>query len=272
MRSVPLPLQEVLRAEDARGFRDSHTPRSITLPVPDREAEAGYTALQADVLRYRANPRHATYQYNRDTPRTEGLLSVNASVMLKLCVPKRQANPPNPSQPVYLSPQEEHHCMIVSITDTVLTVEAPKAAATPSWLRQWLQRLHAGPTKEEEETSLRRNAFIYLWLHNLYIAVAVYVALPKVGLYRYYEVERRGARYTPSADLENREKARVALTIMYFVTLVFTHLYLPELWLLWWCSAWMMRLYAAFDTGVQGRRWGIILFAISAAWYYLSTA
>ena len=250
LSSQPIALAEVLRQnrvftrQATTDFR-STAPGSqdvlaapLRLRVNESAASAAYTQLTEDVLRHRRRA-WTTMEYHRDDRDAGGLLVVNASVFLQLCAGRTA-------------------CTVVSITDALLTVEAPKAALpAASWLRRVL-RLKGASTGTVatldtlSSASVRRSSPIALavQLHHLFMSYLCHELLPLLGVVTLDGVARRSSSSSSRGSVsstdsfkEDQQRAHVAYTVMAFIFLFFSYAYAPVIWTTLCLLIWALSLY-----------------------------
>ncbi|KAK7195086.1 hypothetical protein NESM_000431700 [Novymonas esmeraldas] len=255
LSSTPVELEEVLRQNRAFSRRAGGSAAAVlaaplVLNVDQAAADAGYTQLADDVLRRR---RHAqtTLEYHRDDRYADGRLAVNASVFLKVCVRETGRVDSGAAS-----------CTVVSITDALLAVEAPRQPAPPptSWARRLLGRA-ATPASAvdiaDPATASASPVSLSVMLHHALMTALTHELLPALGVV--VVAAPAGAALDTSASLlEEQRRAHIAFTVMAFVAFFAAYAYTPTMaWVGLCVVVWMLSLY-------HGGRPGLVL--LFAAW------
>ncbi|KPA76136.1 putative mitochondrial hypothetical protein [Leptomonas pyrrhocoris] len=217
-------------------FEPSVAAAPLRLRVADSAAGAAYTRLTDDVLRHR---RHAwtTMEYHRDDRDADGLLVVNASVFLKVCAGGGGGAGPAA-------------CTVVSIADSLLTVEPPRAAA-PQWA-SWPRRmfgLGSQAATAERSTALRASPLSpFVLLHHAFMTYLCYELIPLLGIVTLKENTgggSRGSASTSESFTADQQRAHVAYTAMTLVFLFFSYAYVPVVWVMLCLTIWSLSLYCS---------------------------
>ncbi|GET87604.1 hypothetical protein, conserved [Leishmania tarentolae] len=260
LSSTPAEVADVLRQNHVYtrrvGTNDGQTTLAapLILNVSQSAVDAAYTQLADDTLRRR---RHAqtTLEYHRDERYAGGQLVVNASIFLKVCTKKAREVGDGAAS-----------CMVVSITDALLTVEAPRAAMTSaSWTRWLLGRggegtgagsttmdaFHAASPSPVSPTVLLYHVFMAFLVHELLPLLGVVVVVAPPGT----------ASALSDSLLEDQRRAHVAFTIMAFLLFVLVYAYgPPTAWLGLSAAVWSLSLY-------YSRRAELVLVFVASAVY-----
>jgi hypothetical protein len=249
LSSEPVPLVDVLTQNRAATHQASSSASlastrlwtgqnvlaaPLQLHVSESVAGAAYTRLAEDVLRHR---RHAwaMMEYHRNNRDAGGVLVVNASVFLKVCA-------------------DQTACTVVSITDALLAVEAPKVVArSTSWLRRALGRRSSTtatgtPSSGGAAASARRLLSISCLLHHASMTYLCYELLPLLGLAtpdRNARHDRGGRRSAPSSGTlaGTQPRAGVRYAALAFLLLLLSYKYAPVLWVGLCLAIWSLSLY-----------------------------
>ncbi|CBZ25403.1 conserved hypothetical protein [Leishmania mexicana MHOM/GT/2001/U1103] len=243
LSSTPAELADVLRQNHAHTRRVGASAGQTTLAAPlvlsvnQTAVDAAYTQLAADTLRRR---RHAqtTLEYHRDDRYAGGQLVVNASVFLKVCT--------NGASEVGDSAAS---CMIVSITDALLTVEAPRVVVpSASWMRRLFgrggERIGAGSTARDAGSEAAPSPVSpAVLVYHVFMAFLVHELLPLLGIVVVVAPPGTASALSDSL-LEDQRRAHVAFTIMAFLSFFFVHAYGPPMvWLGFSMAVWCLSLY-----------------------------
>ncbi|KAG5503786.1 hypothetical protein JIQ42_07303 [Leishmania sp. Namibia] len=262
LSSTPVMLADVLRENQAFTRRAGAGSGDITLAAPlvlrasQAAVDAAYTQVAADTLRRRRHA-HTALEYHRDDRYAGGHLVVNASVFLKVC----KIDFGDGAAP----------CMIVSITDALLTVETPKVAMRSApWMRRLLGHggwgisvgSAAGDASCDASPSL---VSLTVLLHHVFMAFLVHELLPLLGIVVVAHSPSSAASALPEALLEDQRRARLAFTIMAFLLFFFVYAYgPPTAWLVLCLTVWSLSLYCI------GRAELVFLFVASVVYtHYL---
>ncbi|CAG9572272.1 conserved hypothetical protein [Leishmania major strain Friedlin] len=243
LSSTPADLSDVLWQNHVHTRRVGASAGQTTLAAPlvlsvnQTAVDAAYTQLADDTLRRR---RHAqtTLEYHRDDYYAAGQLVVNASVFLKVCT--------NESSEVG---DGAASCMVVSITDALLTVEAPRVAMPPaSWTRRLFGRGGEGIGAGSRARDAPRAAALSpvsptVLLYHICMAFLVHELLPLLGIVVVVAPPGTASALSDSL-LEDQRRAHVAFTIMAFLSFLFVYAYGPTTaWLGLSMAVWCLSLY-----------------------------
>ncbi|KAI5687220.1 hypothetical protein MNV84_02369 [Leishmania braziliensis] len=243
LSSTPTELSVVLRQNHAytrragTGVGQTTLAAPLVLNVNQTAVDAAYTQLADDMLRRRRHAQTAL-EYHRDGRYAGGQLVVNASVFLKVCAGDAS-----------VASDGAAPCMVVSITEALLAVEAPKVVKQPAlWTRRLLERSGGGM----DSGSTAGDAFydaspspvsLPVLLYHLFMAFLVHELLPMLGI---VIVVAPPGTVSPLSDslLEDQHRAHVAFTIMAFLLFMFVYAYGPlTAWVGLCLVVWSLSLY-----------------------------
>ncbi|KAG5481508.1 hypothetical protein LSCM1_05526 [Leishmania martiniquensis] len=247
LSSAPINVADVMRKNHAHTRRYGSDADQITLAAPlvlrvnQTAADAAYTEVADDMLRRRRHA-HTVLEYHRDDRYAGGLLVVNASVFLKVCTSSSGGG---------AAP-----CMIVSITDALLTVEAPKA---PKRSASWTRRLLglgggaidvgnvAGAASSEAAPS---PVSLPVLLHHVLMAFLVHELLPLLGIIAAAPSPQGTASAVSASPLEDQRRARLALSTIAFLFFFAVYAYgPPTAWRVLCLAVWSVYLYCSGRAG-----------------------
>ncbi|CAJ1987832.1 hypothetical protein conserved [Leishmania donovani] len=260
LSSTPAELADVLRQNHAHTRRVGASAGQTTLAAPlvlgvnQTAVDAAYTQLADDTLRRRRRAQ-TTLEYHRDDRYAAGQLVVNASVFLKLCTNEASEAGDGAAS-----------CMVVAITDALLTVEAPRVAMpSASWARRLFGRggvgIGAGSTARNASREAAPSPVSpTVLLYHAFMAFLVHELLPLLGIVVVVAPPGTASALSDSL-LEDQRRAHVAFTIMAFLSFVFVYAYGPTTaWLGLSMAVWCLSLY-------YSRRAELVLVFIASAVY-----
>ncbi|KAG5508178.1 hypothetical protein JKF63_05433 [Porcisia hertigi] len=257
LSSSPVEVADVLRQNRARprragtGTGQTTLAAPLTLNVNQTVAYSAYAQLADDTLRRRRRTP-TVFDYHRDDRDAGGLLVVNASVFLKVCTRHGDKVIDGVAS-----------CVVVSISDALLTLEAPRVVMpSVSWTRLLLGGNGGGrgsgrrASEDSYDASPSPVSLVVLVYHVL-MTFVVHELLPLLGVVVVTAPPGTDPALSESL-LEDQRRAHVAFTLMAFLSFFFLYAYgPPSVWVGLCLVVWSVSIYTS------PRSWQFLLFVAS---------